>query len=83
MSRADDTSPPAPVTVLLLARSAITAPPLKEMERLRGLLATRPGVHEAVFAFSEQGSPSLRHALDQLIASGCERLVILPMLIPA
>ncbi|CAD5273411.1 NADH:ubiquinone oxidoreductase subunit (Chain E) [Bosea sp. 62] len=83
MSQADDMSPPAPATVLLLARSAITAPPLKEMERLRAALAPRPGVHEALFAFSEQGSPSLRHALDKLVAAGCDRLVILPMLIPA
>lgn len=83
MGQTDETAQPAPVTVLLLARSAITAPPLKEMERLRAALATRPGVHEALFAFSEQGSPSLRHALDKLVASGCDRLVILPMLIPA
>lgn len=83
MSQPDETAPSAPSTVLLLARSAITAPPLKEMERLCGALAMRPGVHEALFAFSEQGSPSLRHALDKLVASGCDRLVILPMLIPA
>ena len=83
MSEADGAAPHAPGTVLLLARSAITAPPLKEMERLRAALATRPGVDEALFAFSEQGSPSLRHALDTLVASGCGRLVILPMLIPA
>ena len=83
MSQANERAPSAPSTVLLLARSAITAPPLKEMERLRGALATRPGVEEALFAFSEQGSPSLRHALDKLIAAGCGRLVILPMLIPA
>lgn len=83
MSQTDETAPPAPCAVLLLARSAITAPPLKEMERLRSVLATRPGVDEALFAFSEQGSPSLRHALDKLVASSCDRLVILPMLIPA
>jgi hypothetical protein len=69
--------------LLLLARSAITAPPLKEMGRLRGVLAMRPGVQEALFAFSEQGSPSLRDALDGLVAARCARLVILPMLIPA
>lgn len=83
MSRIDQKPAPVPVTVLLLARSAITAPPLKEMERLRAALAMRPGVHEAGFAFSEQGSPSLRHAIDKLVAAGCDRLVILPMLIPA
>ncbi|SFC25949.1 NADH:ubiquinone oxidoreductase subunit (chain E) [Bosea sp. CRIB-10] len=83
MSEVGETALPAPLTVLLLARSAITAPPLKEMERLRDALAMHPGVDEALFAFSEQGSPSLRHALDTLTASGCGRLVILPMLIPA
>lgn len=83
MSGPDEVAPQGSETVLLLARSAITAPPLKEMERLRGVLSARPGVREALFAFSEQGSPSLRHALDGLVAAGCERLVILPMLIPA
>lgn len=69
-------------TVLLLARSAIAAPPLKEMQRLRDAAAALPGVVEASFAFSEQGSPSLRHAIDAHVAAGCERLTIVPLMLP-
>ena len=42
-------------TLLLLARSAIAAPPLKEMRRLRDVATRLPGVTEVSFAFSEQG----------------------------
>ena len=69
-------------TVLLLARSAIAAPPLKEMQRLRDAAAALPGVVEASFAFSQQGSPSLRHAIEDLVAAGCERLTIIPLMLP-
>lgn len=69
-------------TVLLLARSAISAPPLKEMERFRSLAAALPGVARALFAFSEQGSPSLRHAIDELVSEGCECVTIVPIQLP-
>ncbi len=69
-------------TVLLLARSAIAAPPLREMQRLRDVAAALPGVAAASFAFSEQGSPSLRHAIDEHVAAGCERLTIVPLMLP-
>lgn len=69
-------------TVLLLARSAIAAPPLREMERLRALVAALPGVARAEIAFSEQGTPSLRHALDALVTAGVAELTILPLMLP-
>jgi (2Fe-2S) ferredoxin len=68
--------------VPLLARSAISAPPLKEMERFRSVAAGLPGVGSALFAFSEQGSPSLRHAIHELVAAECERVTIVPMQLP-
>lgn len=74
--------PPGASSVLLLARSAISAPPLKEMERFRAVAAALPGVECALFAFSEQGSPSLRHVIDDLVTQGCERLTIVPMQLP-
>lgn len=68
--------------ILLLARSAITGGALKEMERLRDHAAAHPGVARAVFAFAEEGTPSLRAALDQLIADGATTVLIMPMLVP-
>ena len=70
-------------TVLLLGRSAISAVPIREMERLRAGVAALPGVSRAAFAFSEQGKPSLREAFDELIAAACRRMLIIPLLLPA
>src|SRR5262245_60561367 len=72
-----------PKTVLLLARSAVTAAPIQEMERLRKRIADCPGVERAVFAFSEQGVPSLREALAELIDAHCGPILIVPLLVPA
>jgi ABC-2 type transport system ATP-binding protein len=68
--------------ILLLARSATTAAPLREMERLRELAAALPDVGKAVFAFAEEGTPSLRSALDGLMEGGAPVLIV-PILVPA
>jgi (2Fe-2S) ferredoxin len=68
--------------VLLLARSATTAAALRQMERLRDESAGLAGVDKAVFAFTEEGSPSLQAALRELVAAG-QPIVIVPMVLPA
>jgi (2Fe-2S) ferredoxin len=69
--------------VLLLARSATTAAAVRDMERLRDHAATLDGVGQAVFAFAEEGTPSLRDALEALIAAGTASILIAPIVVPA
>lgn len=68
--------------VLLLARSATTAASLRQMERLRDDAAGLAGVGTAVFAFTEEGSPSLQASLGELVDAG-QPLVIVPLVLPA
>lgn len=68
--------------VLLLGRSAVGAAPIREMEQFCGGIAALPGVERAVFAFSEQGKPSLRHVIDELVAAAYRRILIVPLLLP-
>lgn len=68
--------------VLLLARSATTAVPLREMERLRDHAAAMPDIAAAAFAFSEEGTPSLRTALHELVAAGPSPIVVVPIILP-
>src|SRR4051812_33899756 len=70
-------------TVLLLARSAVTAAPIQEMERFRKRVADCSSVERAVFGFTEQGVPSLRDALAELIDAHCGPILIVPLLLPA
>lgn len=69
--------------VLLLARSATAAQPLREMERWRDAIATLPGVSAASFAFSEEGVPSLRDGLRALIEANDQPVTIVPMVFPS
>jgi (2Fe-2S) ferredoxin len=69
--------------VLLLARSATSAVPLRELERLREAAASLDHVASAVFAFSEEGKPSLRDSLRALIEAGDLPIVVVPMMLPA
>ena len=69
--------------VLLLARSATTAAAIRDMERLCDHAARLPGVGQAVFAFAEEGMPSLRDALEALIAVGTSNVLIAPIVVPA
>lgn len=80
------TAPPASaelVRVLLLARTANTAVPLEEMERMRGKVASMANVAAAAFAFSEEGIPSLRTELARLAASEAMPIVIVPLVFPS
>ena len=69
--------------VLLLARTATAAQPLREMERWRAAMAALPGVASAAFAFSEEGLPSLRDSLRALVEANDEPIVVVPMILPA
>ena len=68
--------------VLLLARSATAAQPLREMEHWASVMAALPGVSAAIFAFSEEGEPSLREGLRALIETNGDPIVIVPMVLP-
>ena len=67
--------------ILLLARSATSGAALREMEGLRDQVASLPGVARVHFAFAEEGTPSLRSALDELTQAQ-ELLLIVPILMP-
>ncbi|MBN9538395.1 MAG: hypothetical protein BGN99_28400 [Alphaproteobacteria bacterium 65-37] len=67
--------------ILLLARSAATGAALREMEALRDQATSLPDVADALFAFAEEGSPSLRSAIETLIATP-EPVLIVPILVP-
>ena len=68
-------------SILLLARSATTGAALREMETLRDHAASLPGVARALFAFAEEGIPSLRSAIETLIGTP-EPVLIVPILVP-
>ena len=68
-------------SILLLARSATTGVALREMEWLRDQTASLPGVARVLFAFAEEGTPSLRSAMDELVQTR-EPVLILPILVP-
>lgn len=71
------------VRVVLLARTANTAVPLKQMESLRDIVVTLPNIAAAAFAFSEEGIPALRTVLTDMVDGGATPVVIVPLLLPA
>ncbi len=68
--------------IILLAKSAVTATPLAEMEAVCALVRRTAPDTTAVAAYSEQGTPSLRDALLSLRAEGVEEVHIVPLLLP-
>ena len=71
------------VRALLLARNGSTAAPVREMERLRDIVAAMRGVASAHHAFIEEGVPSLRDTLANLADAGNMPILIVPILLPA
>lgn len=69
--------------VILLARSAIAAVPLAQMDGLAQLLLARGGAASICVAFSEQGQPALREELVRIVDEGAASIVILPVMLPA
>lgn len=68
--------------VLLLAKSAFAAGPHAQMQRLAAMVAGFDGVAIVRFAFTEQGTPSLRDGLAELVATEVPEIAILPLMLP-
>lgn len=67
---------------LLLAKSSITGASEREMQALVERLQAGGAVEKAVYAFSEQGVPTLREVLTGLGDAGFEAVSILPWTLP-
>lgn len=75
-------SPPHRVAILL-AKASITGAASREMEELTHQALTNTRFDKVVYAFSEQGSPSLRAVLDGLSDSGdVQEILIVPCMVP-
>lgn len=70
------------VAVVLVARSAIAAAPRAEMERLAAAAAALPGIAQASYAFTEQGSPPLREVVAELRRQPLAEIRLVPLLLP-
>ncbi|MEE4452198.1 (2Fe-2S) ferredoxin domain-containing protein [Novosphingobium resinovorum] len=68
--------------VIVIARSAIAAAPIAEMQALCDALASRQVAAHTTFAFTEQGEPALRDRLRERIDAGARRIVLVPLLVP-
>lgn len=69
-------------TILLLAKAAIAARPLVELRALAAAVEQIVPGHDATFALSEQGQPSLRDRLTSLAMDETQEIVIVPVMIP-
>lgn len=82
----DDTPLPAPPSahdaVLLLAKSAFAAAPHQDMQRLAALSEGLGGAPVVRFAFTEQGTPSLREALAGLVEAKVGSVLLIPLMLP-
>lgn len=68
--------------VIVIARSAIAAAPIAEMQALCDALANSGVAAHTSFAFTEQGEPALRECLSERIDAGAGRIVLVPLLVP-
>jgi (2Fe-2S) ferredoxin len=66
----------------LIAKSAFAASPHLEMRRLADLVAALQPDAALRFAFTEQGTPSLREALSALLDEDVDNVVIVPLVLP-
>ncbi|CAH1694199.1 (2Fe-2S) ferredoxin [Hyphomicrobiales bacterium] len=79
-------SPSHRIAAVLLARSAIAAAPHAELaEHVARLRQTRlaGGVEDISYAFTEQGTPSLREEICRLREAGYGELWLMPLFLPA
>ncbi len=68
--------------MLLVAKSAFAAAPHEEMQRLAEMAAALPGVDRTAWAFTEQGTPSLREALLTLRSPDIAEVLVVPLVLP-
>lgn len=74
--------PSAPDAVLLVAKSAFAAAPHQDMQRLAMQAEGLCGARTVRIAFTEQGTPSLREALFELIDADVGHILIVPLMLP-
>ena len=74
--------PAAPDAVLLLAKSAFAAAPHKDMQRLAAMAESLGDSKIVRFAFTEQGTPSLREVICDLVAEPVDAILIVPLMLP-
>lgn len=70
------------VAAVLVAKSSLTNAAANEMQSLAAYLDTLSLVDHTTFAFSEQGSPSLRETLQCLADQEFDEVVLLPWILP-
>lgn len=68
--------------VLLIAKSAFAAAPHADMARLAGVMAAHRPDAVVRYAFTEQGTPSLKDALLALVGENCSHVSIVPLVLP-
>ena len=78
----ETTNPAEPDAVLLVAKSAFAAAPYADMERIAATVAEAHPESLVRFGFTEQGMPSLREALLDLVGQGVARISVVPLLLP-
>lgn len=74
--------PSAPDAVLLVAKSAFAAAPHQDMQQLAMQADGLCGAQTVRIAFTEQGTPSLREALFELIDADVGHILIVPLMLP-
>lgn len=70
------------IAAIVLARAAAAAAPIAEVTALAERVAGMVGIERAIFAFTEQGFPSLRDAIGSLRDEGFSEILLLPVLVP-
>lgn len=68
--------------VLLIAKSAFAAAPHADMARIAGIVAERQPNAVVRYAFTEQGTPSLKDALLALVQDRFTPVSIVPLILP-
>lgn len=68
--------------IVLVARSAIAAAPMLEMQRLVEQCTAATTAQHVTCAFTEQGEPPLRAVVERLRTNGFAEIVLVPLLLP-
>ncbi len=76
------TEPEERRAVLLIAKSAFAAAPHADMARIAGVMAERQPDAVVRYAFTEQGTPSLKQALLALVEDGSTHVTVVPLILP-
>jgi len=70
------------LAIVLLSKSALAAAPIAEMKRLAACMQERGLAPRVVYAFSEQGEPSLLDTLLTLRRPAINKVLIIPLILP-